>query len=48
MIVQSGTELPELFETVYASGFVGPCMEEEIGQFMNSGLDTTISQNPQE
>lgn len=48
MIIRSGTELPKLFETIHASGILGPCVEEELEQFMNSGLKTTISQNPQE
>ncbi|ODM16366.1 hypothetical protein SI65_08366 [Aspergillus cristatus] len=48
MIVRSGTELPKLFETIHASGILGPSIEEEYEQSMGSGLDTTISQNPQE
>lgn len=48
MIVRSGTELPKLFEKIHTSDFLVPCMEEEIEQFMNSGLDTNISQNQQE
>lgn len=39
MIVRSGANLPDLFETIHASRFLGECQSEDLEMFkrMNPG-----------
>lgn len=48
MIVRSGANLPELFETIHTSKFLGECQRDEYQMFMKMNPDAEISQSPRE
>lgn len=48
MIVRSGANLPELFETIHSSRFLGECQIDDLQMFLQMNPGAKISQSPRD